>query len=149
MRDRYRAIAWRYRSLPGVHGLRQHTVEVGISSWSGTNTGEGTESITWTAITESGGLPPKVRWATDEEVALGQFPSGGAEVGPITPTFPLVGAGGTDHDVLTGEDAVTGEIFKIRITGPRHPDGAIYRMAQVHEDQALHYTLRGAPVGTV
>lgn len=146
MRDRYRRIAHHARHLPGVHGLREHTVEVAVASWDGTYTGDGDETVTWTAVTERGGHSPKVRWLNDEQLALGALPKGTCRIGPITPQFS---AGGTPLATLTGAAATRGQTFRIRITGPRHPDGALYLLAATEEDRALHTYLTAKPVADV
>lgn len=144
-RDRYRRIANRVRRIPGEHGLREHSVAIVVVAKPGTYTGDGTRAETLTAITESGGYPPKVRWLNDEEKALGQLPSGAVDVGPITPAHA---AGGTDRDLLNGEDLAVGQVRLLRITGPQHPDGADYTIKNVSVDRALRVMIRAVPVGS-
>lgn len=142
-RDRWRGIVHKYRSLPGALGLRPHTVSVRIASSAGTHTGDGAITGDWTDIVEAGGHAPKVRWATDEQIALGQLEKGTAIVGPVTPEFS---AGGTPLDLLSGDDAAATDLLQFRITGPRHPDGATYALVDAQCERALHYTLRLRPI---
>lgn len=143
MRTRYRAIAHRYRSIPGAHGLREHTVSVRLASYSGTYSGDVAESGAWTDITENGGHAPKVHWANDEQIALGGLDKGDVTIGPITPSNGTVG---TLLATLAGSAATVGQVFQIRITGPKHPDGALYIGREVSSDRALRYMMRARPV---
>jgi len=143
MRDRYRRIAHRHRSIPGAHGLREHSLSVRLATSDGTHAGDGGITGDWTDITESGGTSPRVRWANDEQIALGQLERGTAIVGPITPSFS---GGGTLLATLTGADAIAKQALQFRITGPRHPDGAIYALLDSNEERALHYKIRLRPV---
>lgn len=143
MRDRYRRIVYRYRNVPGLHGLRPHTVEVRVRTWTGSHTGDGTASGSWASVVESGGQSPKVRWLKQEEIALGNLQDGTAEIGPITPDFS---GGGTALTTLIGDSADTGNEFHVRITGPEHPNGALYKVVQAHGESALHLMLIVSPV---
>lgn len=141
--DDLKPALWQIRAIPGLLGLRPHTVEVAVGSWSGGATGHGTETQAWALVTEASGQNPKVRWLNDEEVALSQMPAGSCDIGPITPSFS---GGGTALAALTGGSATVAQTFLIRITGPRHPNGATYRLTQSHEDRALQYMLRATPI---
>lgn len=142
--DDFRAIAYAARAIPGQFGLRPHAVAILSGSWSGSHTGDGTETTTSVALTESGGYPPKVRWLNDEDRAVGNLPDGTVEIGPITPAFS---GGGTDIASLNASALSRGHTLHLRITGPQHPSGAIYRVLGVECDRAIHYTIRAAPVG--
>lgn len=143
--DRYRAIAWQYRHLPGDYGLRPHTVEIGIGSSTGTHTGDGGVTTVWTPIVESGGVPPKCHWLSDKELAFGQLAAGAVRVGPITPDFP---GGGTSVATLTASAAATGQTRHLRITGPQHPSGALYAITGTDFSAALHFYITATPVGS-
>jgi len=132
------------RAIPGqAFGLRPYTVSVVRRSWSGSYAGEGTVTTTTTAIVESGGQPPKVRFVNDETRALGQLDSGSIEVGPITPDFA---GGGTSAAVLEQSSAAAGELVHYLVTGPSFPDGAHFRLIDIRTDRALRYMVRLAPV---
>lgn len=131
------------RAIAGKIGLRPHTVEVGVGSWTGPHTGDGTETVTWTQITEAGGQPPKVRRLSDEDVALGGLSAGAIEIGPITPAFP---GGGTASTTIQGAAVSRGGTLTFRITGPEHPSGAIYRAKSSDFTKALHYTFTCEPL---
>lgn len=143
MRERFKRIAYRYRHIPGDYGLRIHTIEWGVGSWTGPETGDGVGTIVWTRILEGNGQPPKILWLTNEQLALGGLPGGSCTVGPITPNFF---GGGTSADTLSGDGSMDGQTFKFRITGPRHPDSAIYVLHEGKRDRALHYTLTLKPL---
>jgi hypothetical protein len=141
-RDDMRALTYNVRSIPGLtFEMRPYTVHVRVTTWSGTHPGDGTETATSTAITEAGGQPPKVRWLSDEEKALGTLPDGTVEVGPITPDF---GSGGTALSVLAPSTA--GSTVHYILTGPEHPNGGVYERAGVRTDRAFHYLLTLKPV---
>jgi hypothetical protein len=143
MRDRFRKVAWNYRHIRGDYGLATHTVEVGLATWSGTHTGDGTETITWTPIVEASGQPPKVRWLTTEEIAVGALQRGSVRIGPITPDFS---GGGTSAATLLANAATTGQTRYVRIVGPTHPDGARYLIQNTDFGAALHYFITAEPV---
>ena len=143
MRDRYRAIVARYRPIPGQHGLRPHTVEVGLTTWSGAHTGDGDPTTTWTLIAEAGGIPPKVSQLKGDEIAIGNLADGAIKIGPITPDFS---GGGTSAATLMQSSIVTGQTRHLRITGPMHPNGALYAIKNSDFSSALHYYLTAEPV---
>lgn len=146
-RDRYRAIAYRARAIAGEqHGLRPHTASIIQTIWSGAHTGDGSRSETETAIVEAGGQPPKIRWLNDEALALGNLAKGSVQVGPITPLFS---GGGTDLVAIQGTALLAGDTLHVRITGPKHPTGALYRITKVDEDRALRYMITAEPVSEV
>lgn len=146
MRERYKRIAWRYRNTPGVHGLRVHTVDLVTTVSAGAQTGEGAKTVTTTPLQERGGLPPKVRWLKQEELALSELAAGSVEIGPITPDFS---AGGTQLSALSGDGMAVASTFHFVITGPQHPSGAKYRLVTTTGDRALHYTIVASPVSPV
>jgi hypothetical protein len=142
-RDRFRRIAFRYRSKPGDYGLRQHTVEIVDATWSGSFAGEGTKTQTVLALVERTGQPPKVRWLKEDEIALGNLAQGTIEIGPITPDCS---AGGIPIDTLMSATLAVGGTHHLRITGPQHTSGAFYKVTFKAADHALHWTLRAEPV---
>lgn len=143
MRDRYKRIVYRYRSIPGVHGLRVHTVSVVTATWSGAHVGDGVETKTTTEVVERGGLPPKVRWLSQEELTVGGLDRGTVEIGPITPDCS---AGGTAFTTLLADSLTAGGTLQLLITGPQHPSGAVYEVTTSSGDHALHYSLQAKPV---
>lgn len=143
MRDRYKRIAFRYRNFPGQHGLRPHTVEIRLKTWSGSHTGDGTASGSFTQIVERDGLPPKIRWLTEEELVVGGLDAGTVEIGPITPDFS---GGGTPAGTIRGVSLTTGGQLQFRVTGPMHPNGAIYESVRVDFGRSIHYMFRARPV---
>jgi hypothetical protein len=131
------------RAIPGQLGLRPHAVAIIQTISSGAHTGDGARSETETAITESGGQPPKVRWLNDEQLALGNLPKGTVLVGPITPAFS---SGGTDLATIQGTALLQGDTLHVKITGPKHPNGALYRVTKINADRALRYMITAEPV---
>lgn len=132
-----RATLTSIRAIPGQYGLRPHSVTIVRVSFSGDHTGDGAVYDNETPITEGDGQPPKVRWLNQEELALGSLPNGSCTIGPITPVV------GLDLSLLS--NVLTGGTVALRIVGPQHPNGALYRITQVNADRGLHYTLVAKP----
>ena len=135
---------YKIRAIPGNLGLRIHSVTLITSAWSGSHTGDGTETTTETPIYESGSKSPKVRWKTQEEVAVGNLARGTCEIGPITPSFT---GGGTVFASFGNVDA--GETVHIKITGPEHPSGALYKLTHIHQETPFRIMLEASPVAEV
>lgn len=138
-RDRYRKIAHRYRSLPGEHGLRPHTVAVVTKAYAGAELGQGVETTTTIPIVERGGYPPKVRNLSSEQLALAGYDRATWEIGPITPDFS---GGGTLISMLTQSGIGPNTEPHIFMTGPEFPNGANFRVMKSQSDHALHYTIQ-------
>jgi hypothetical protein len=124
-------------------GLRPYSVSVITRTRSGDYGLQGSEVTETVTITESGGYPPKVRFLSDKELALGDLASGSVEVGPITPSHS---GGGTLLATLTGDSLENRQLYHFRITGPEFPDGQLFRLVNVKSDRALHYKLTISPV---
>lgn len=139
--DSLKSTVFSARGVAGTLGFRTHTVEVVIRYSDGNARNE--LSLETTAITEGSGQPPRVRWLTDEQLTVGGLPQGTCEVGPVTPLFAT---GGTDIALLRGDNLQPGDKLYLRITGPRHPDGALYRITQLKAEKALRYMLQAQPV---
>jgi hypothetical protein len=143
--DDLRPLLHQIRAIPGELGLRPHSVALVAARTSGGQyTGDGSRWEIETAIVHSGGQPPKVRWAKDQDVAMGLVPKGAVTVGPITSDFT-----GYEHLVaLNGGDLERGAVRHLRITGPKQPSGADYRITDVKCERALHYLITAEPAGT-
>jgi hypothetical protein len=143
LRDDLLPTVYEARGIAGELGFRQYTVDLVTGSSTGDHTGDGDVIDEVTPILESNGQSTRVRWLKDEEIAVGALPNGTIEVGPITPTFT---GGGTDIAALMGDALERGETRFLRITGPKHPDGALYQVTQVKAERALRYMLQAKPV---
>ena len=130
------------RSIMGSLGMRPHTVTRVVRYAESPRSD--LDSLE-TPITEANGYPPKVRWLKEEEIAVGGLSAGTVEVGPMTPKFS---GGGTDIALLRGDDLQPGDKLYFRITGPQHPDGALYRKTKLVTEKALRYVLQLEPVET-
>jgi hypothetical protein len=130
------------RAIAGTLGFRPYRVYIVAESYTGPHTGESLANIDETEIVEGSSQPPKVRWLKDEEIAVGNLAGGTIEVGPITPEFA---GGGTSLELLAGE-LDRGATRHVRIVGPKHPDGARYRITEIRAERALRYTIRAVPV---
>lgn len=140
--DRYRRIADRCRGLPAQHGLREHSVFLVESSWSGAALGEGEVTETSTPVLVGGKYPPKVRYPNQREIALGLMSEGSVVIGPFTPVH---GSRGFDRSKLDGSQLDVGEALHVRIVGPQAPSGTKYRIKNCNVDRALRVTLTCVP----
>jgi len=138
-----KGLAYSVRGIAGALGVRPHAVSILKRSWSGSQPGDGTQTDVERMIHEGGGQPPKVRWLTEEQLTVGNLEAGTVEIGPITPSFR---GGGTDLSFLDGSQLEAKEARYLRITGPMHPKGAIYKVIKLTADHALHYTITASPV---
>lgn len=141
-RERFRRIADRARRIPDRFGLREHTASILVGEWSGDHTGEGDQTQNAVALTVSGGHAARVRWLNDEETALANLGRGACEIGPFTPPYP---GGGVDVEGLLAS-VETGATVHVIVTGPKHPDGAKYRILDVDNSRALRRVIRAVPV---
>jgi len=137
-RDSIRQLAHSVRAIPGQLGMRPYTVQVVSAVWSGAERGQGTETVTTTAITEADGQPPKVRQLNSEEIAVGGYAEGTWEIGPITPDFP---GGGTLISTLQ-PDPADNTLVHIVLTGPAYPDGQRCQVKGVTDHRAFQYMLK-------
>lgn len=139
--DYFRGIADACRSIPADFGLREHSVSVRITTWSGSSIGEGNADVVDTPIL-AGGANPKVEMPSQKEIALGFFGRGDIKVGPFTPEFP---GGGVDRSTFT--DGVSpGQELHYVVTGPAYPEGVLFRQVNANLDRALRVTLTLSPV---
>jgi hypothetical protein len=140
--DDLKTLARNVRAIPGQFGIRPHRVYLVTTTWGGNYTGDGFRADEVTEITEADSQPPKVRWLTDDEIAVGNISNGTIEVGPIT------SAGGITLEELRLDDAAIGSGRYLKITGPKHPNGGMYRITEIRADRAIHWKMRAAPVET-
>jgi hypothetical protein len=131
------------RGEVGEAGFRVHSATIVAETYTG-HTGESLTNIDEAPLVEGGGYNPKVRWLKDEEIAVGNLAGGTIEVGPITPAFAV---GGTDLDTLMGE-LDRGATRHVRIVGPKHPNGARYRITEIRAERPLRYIIRAVPVSS-
>ncbi len=142
--DKYRAIADKHRNLPAQYGLREHSVSLIFTTTTSGRPWEGDETLTELPITHPGGGNPKVRFPTQRELTLGLMSIGTVNVGPITPDY---GLGGLDRSLFDGTQLEVGVGMQIKITGPQHPNGCLYRIKNSNVDRALRITWVCVPVG--
>lgn len=143
--DDLKSVAYAARGIAGERGFRIYTVELVIRRNQGGAPGSfGDESSEIVIpITEGDGQPPRVRWLTDEELAVGQIESGTVEIGAITPSDGTVG---TDITIFQAESYAQGDTRHIRLTGPKHPRGALYAISSIKAERALRIMLQCKPV---
>jgi len=128
--DSLMATVYSARGIAGSLGFRTHRAQILLELEGG--------ATELTNITEGGGQPPRIEWEADEDRDHDSGPEDVANIGPITPAFP---GGGTDLSLLLDEPE-PGVARYILITGPRHPNGAKYRIVSVNADKALRYMVR-------
>ena len=133
-----RAALNRIRAIPGALGLRTYSVAVEVTTWSGAELGEGVGTVVLTPVVERNGQPPKVRWLSNREIALGGYEDGTVEVGPITPDFP---GGGIALATLHPNPPVNTTVRWI-LYGPQYgAAGGRFRVRNVTHEKALHYSV--------
>jgi len=143
-RDNLRKVAFTLRRLPGEKfEIRPYRIFVVRETHPGKHPGDGPVTTVETEITEANGQPPKVRYMSEEERALGQLHSSTLELGPITPPFP---GGGTSWDTLTGKSLAKGDTFYYKLIGPEYPNGARFRFIGGKSDRTFSYRIRVSPV---
>lgn len=136
--DKYRRIADRARAIPARFGLREYTVEAWVTEYSGAFPGSGASVISKTPLTVGNGVPPKVRFPSQQEIAVGGASIGQAFVGPLTPDY---GSGGVMRSLLDGSTLETGQMLQIYVIGPAYPTGCLFREHQFNVDRALRLQL--------
>ena len=139
--DDLRVTAARCRGIPGTLGMRPHRVWLLSGVWSGERYGDGTETSSGRELLEPG-QPPKVAWLDEEALAVGGYPLGTVEIGNLTPAFA---GGGVPFSELIGTALTSGTSLYVRIVGPRHPDGARYRVKEARHKSAVSYSLVCTP----
>lgn len=145
--DEFRAIADECRNIPSEFGLREHAVSLVFTRTTSGLPWDGDEVSTEVAVTHPGGGNPKVRFPSQKELALGLMSIGSVTVGPITPEY-LSGAlpGGLDRSLFNGSQLEIGDMMQVKITGPQHPTGCLYRIRNSNVDRALRVTWICVPV---
>lgn len=143
-----RRVAFKVRGIGGRLGLREHRVHVVATSYAGTHFGDGVRTTTETELLENG-HPPKVRWLSQQALALGGLDEGTVEIGPLTPEHTAFGGGtvGTSDALLQGQDGALsdGDGLLLKLTGPKHPNGARYRITSVDRSRPLRVMLQAKP----
>ena len=131
------------RAIPGILGVRPHTVSVVTGSWDGAQMGEGTLTEATLPLTHADGQPPKVQWLNDEQRTVGGgLPEGTVKIGPLTPDFPGGGVALSEF----GSQLSAGQTIHLIITGPVHPSGARYKVTDVSGDKATQFMVQAQPV---
>ena len=131
------------RSIAGSLGLRPYRVFATTRSSSGAYTGSGTIADSEIELLE-GSEPPRVKFATDEQIALGSMTAGDATIGPVTPTAT---AGGVDLSTLK-PNVDSQESFYLRLLGP-DSRSTFFRITEVNTEGALRFTIRARAVAGV
>jgi len=137
-RDDIRGICHEVRSIPGQLEMRPYSVEAVTRVWSGDEPGQGTEQVDREVVTEAGGHPPKVRWLSAEEIAVGGFEAMTAEIGPITPEFS---GGGSVIDSLKRKGKGSRALLHFVLTGPEFPCGANFKLKTFTSHRAFQYRM--------
>lgn len=133
--DDLKPVLFEARAIMGQLGFRPYTIQLFLDYQGGAQD--------FTPITEAGGQPPKLVWEKDEDNPGNAGPEDIVLIGPITPSFS---GGGTDFTQLTA-DVDAGLARWVLITGPRHPDGAKYRITNVDSQKSLRYMIRAQSEG--
>jgi hypothetical protein len=145
--DDFRAIADECRAIPAEFGLREHSVDIVVTTWSGERVGEGSSTRVDYPILV-GGANPKVRFPSQKEIAIGLMSDGEVRIGPFTPSY---GSGGVVRQrfggIFGGAALGPNQTWHYRVTGPTCPNGILYRQRNTNTDRALQIVAIGSPVG--
>lgn len=141
--DSLRPLAKAIRAIPGQYGVRTHRVYVVSSSFGGAYTGDGAREDESFELVEGDNQPPKVRWLKADEITVGNLPAGSVSIEHITPDRD---GSTTIRDAISGAEIGTGGLRYLKIVGPNHPTGALYRVTSRNFEAALHYTVTASPV---
>lgn len=142
--DELREVAFNLRALAGEFGLRPYRIYRIKISYSGENfTGTRTEEEI--ELVEGNGQPPKVRWATSEELALTGYASETLLVGPLTPKI-LSTVVGTDYEALRPE-LNPDDIIRFRVVGPGYPTGEFFTLKKLDRSSAVSWRLTLERIG--
>lgn len=124
LKDSLRPVIDRIRgSIPGVMGLRVHTVHIVTVSWSGSAVGLGTATATYDRILNAG-FNPKVTQISSQDVARsnGFYEAGDIRIEPVTPEHAF---GGTATSRLDPVFSPPREIFYL-IQGQGIPSSGVW-----------------------
>lgn len=139
--ESFRRLADHIRALPGhkAFGLREYEITVDIVGYTGDSLGEGIIADREMRLTVYGGVPPKIRFPSQREIALGMAGLGTCIVGPFTPFY---GSGGIPRGWLDGTDILRDkELLQFWIVGPNFPNGCAHRLDKFQVDKALQIKL--------
>ena len=141
--DSFRRIADKCRAIPNSFGLREYTVKVLNLSYNSDNTGDGDMFEEEFEITVGNGAPPKVRFPSQQEIALGFVGNGDVIIGPFTPAYDngTGGTGGILRALLDGSLVEKGDMLQLWIQGPQYPNGVAHRIKKYQVDKALRIVL--------
>lgn len=137
--DDFRELADDIRSIPADFGLREYAVYLVRKAWTGENPGDGDEVEQLIPLTVGNGAFPKVRFANQRDVALGNMSLGEITIGPLT---PLYGSGGIERRYFDGYQLEIGEGQRIRVVAPNADDSSDYKVNYTNMDRALRLTIR-------
>ena len=144
----FRGIAENMRGLPGSWGLREHSVQVVLTTWPNARIRIGEKSEEFSSLLVHG-QNPKVSFPSQFEVAQGMMNVGQILIGPLTPqVFSDAGLveAGTLRELVKRDAISIGDLFHIVVTGPQHPTGARYRVENINNDKPLRITVKCSAV---
>lgn len=137
--DRFRRLADKCRAIPAAFGLREYRVYLVRKTWTGERPGDGDEIETLTQLTVGNGQNPKVKFANQRDVALGNMSLGEISIGPLTPRY---GTGGVDRLYFDGYGLDIGVGQRLRVVAPNADDSSDYKVNYTNMDRALQLTIR-------
>ena len=138
--DDFRELADDIRSIPGNDfGLYEYRCFLIRKTWTGEKPGDGDEIETLVPLTVGDGANPKVRFANQRDVAIGNMSLGEITIGPVTPFY---GTGGVDRQWFDGYGVPIGVGQRIRVIAPNSDDSSDYKVNYTNMDRALRVTIR-------
>lgn len=141
----FRELATCVRGMASTFGVRPYRVYIETVTWTGAKRGQGAASVTTNEITEGpDNTPPKITWEDDIEVAFNDLSSGSVEIGPITPDYSDaegIQLGGTKLSVLSPTPVDRNSTVRVKLVGPKHPDGVYFRISALDHHKGYTYML--------
>ena len=151
-----RELASCVRGIAADFGLRPYRVYVEVATWAGDERGAGAHTVTLTELTEgTSNSPPKVTFGDEIDIAFDDISSGIVKVGPITPAWldsdEETVLGGNELSVVSPNPVDKNSTVRVRLVGPKFPNGAYFRITDVEHHKAFSYmlTLERASKGSV
>ena len=138
--DDFRELADDIRSIPGNDfELYEYRCYLVRKTWTGENPGDGDQVTELVPLTCGNGSNPKVRFANQRDIALGNMSLGEVAIGPVTPAY---GTGGVDRRWFDGYGIEPGTTQIIRIVAPNSDDSSDYKVNYTNMDRALRVVIR-------
>ena len=116
-------------AVPAQIQLRPYTVTLTTLTWTGDRVGVGTDTDGYQVVTNYGGINPRFRQVSKQEIVLsgGQLKDQDVVIGPFVFPYDTGNTtGGTDPKIFSPDVSATNIEFYIKVEGPNFPTGGSY-----------------------